>query len=64
MKLTISRDNAKVLALYVKRVTYDDAYRRTDCGDTEEKRKAMAYRILVALSEVEKGLEKEGFSPR
>jgi hypothetical protein len=64
MQLTISNDfNAKALAVFCKRVTFDDAYRRAH-GETEVERKAMAYRILSALSDVEACLEKAGFSPR
>jgi len=63
MQLTISKENAEVLAVFVKRVTYDDAYRRSH-GETEEDRKAMAYRILEALSEVEACLTKAGYAPR
>jgi hypothetical protein len=64
MKLTFSNEhNAEALAVFCKRITFDDAYRRAD-GETEEKRKAMAYRILAALSDVETCLSEEGFSPR
>jgi hypothetical protein len=64
MKLTFSNEhNAEALAVFCKRVTFDDAYRRAD-GDTEEERKAAAYRILAALSDVRTCLEEEGFFPR
>jgi hypothetical protein len=64
MKLTFSSEhNAEALAVFCKRVTFDDAYRRAD-GETEEERKAMAYRILSALSDVEMCLGEEGISPR
>jgi hypothetical protein len=64
MKLTIeNKHNAEALAVFCKRVTFEDAYRRAH-GETEEKRKAMAYRILAALSDVETCLGEEGFSSR
>jgi hypothetical protein len=64
MKLTFrSKHEAEALAIFCKRATFDDAYRRAD-GETEEERKAMAYRILAALSDVETCLGEAGFSPR
>jgi len=63
MQLTISKENAEALAVFCKRVTYDDAYRRAD-GETETERKMMAYGILEALSDVEAGLAKAGYAPR
>jgi hypothetical protein len=64
MKLTFRNEyDAKVLAIFCKRVTFEDAYRRAD-GETEEKRKIMAYRILAALSDIETCLGEAGFSPR
>jgi hypothetical protein len=64
MKLTFSNeDNARAFAAFCKRVTFNDAYRRAD-GETEEERKAMAYRILAALSDVEASLGEAGFSSR
>ena len=64
MKLTIrSEHHAMALAQFCKRVTYEDAYRRAH-GETEEERKAMAYRILGALGDVENALNDAGISPR
>ena len=64
MELTIrNMCNAKALAVFCKRVTFEDAYRRAH-GETEAERKAMAYGILGALSDVETCLEKAGISPR
>jgi hypothetical protein len=64
MTLTFRNEhNAQALAVFCKRVTFEDAYRRAD-GETEEDRKAMAYRILSALSDVETCLGEAGFSPR
>jgi hypothetical protein len=64
MKLIFgTKYNAEALAVFCKRITFEDAYRRAD-GKTEEERKAMAYRILTALSDVETCLEEAGFSSR
>jgi len=64
MQITISNNyDAGALAYFCKHITFEDAYRRSH-GDTDVERKEMAYRILAALSDVEKCLEKEGFSPR
>jgi hypothetical protein len=64
MTLTFRNEhNAKALAVFCKRVTFEDAYRRAD-GETEKDRKAMAYKILLALSDVETYLREVGFSPR
>jgi hypothetical protein len=53
---------ATALATFCKRVTFDDAYRRAD-GETEEERKAMANRIVAALSDVRTSLEGAGYYP-
>jgi len=64
MKKIISDKRAAMdLAVFIKRVTYDDAYRRSD-GETEEARKEMAYRILSVLGDVQDYLAEQGFSPR
>jgi hypothetical protein len=64
MKLTFRNKYViEALAVFCRRVTFDDAYRRSD-GETEEDRKAMAYRILAALADVETCLGEAGFSPR
>ena len=64
MKLTIrNNENAKALAVFLKRVTFDDAYNRAD-GETKDERTSMAYKILNALSDVEACLEEAGFCPR
>ena len=66
MKIELAFDNpvhAVALAVFLKRVTFDDAYRRAD-GDTEAARKEMAYRILDGLSEVKKALAEAGISAR
>jgi hypothetical protein len=64
-QIVITLPNKRVttaLATFCKRVTFDDAYRRAD-GETEEERKAMAYRILEALSDVRGCLEGAGYYP-
>ena len=66
MTLTLTFDNlvhAASLAVFLKRVTFDDAYRRAD-GDTETARKEMAYRILKGLKNVEEALAVAGISAR
>ena len=55
--------NAEALAVFCKRVTFDDCYRRAN-GENETERKAMAYRMLSALSAVEECLKNEGYAPR
>jgi hypothetical protein len=59
MTIQIRDEVAKDLSLYLKRITYDDAYLRTDCGFTKESRKAQAYKFLDGVSDVEKSLNKE-----
>jgi hypothetical protein len=64
MTITIENDyNAEALSVFCKRVTFDDAYRRAH-GETKADRKAMSYRILDAIANIETGLEKAGFSTR
>ena len=64
MELTFSNEhNAGALAVFCKRVTFEDAYRRSD-GETGKDREAMAYRILGALSDIETYLGQKGLSPR
>jgi hypothetical protein len=59
VKLTFNNERAaEDLAVFCSRVTFDDAYRRAD-GATEEKRRAMAYRILEALSDLRTCFDKE-----
>ena len=50
------------LAEYLKRMTFDDAYRRAD-GDGEY-RKAKAYRYIEAISKLQSLLADIGFNPR
>ena len=56
--MTRSKAHDIDLAFFLKRVTFEDAYRRSH-GDTEVARKAMAYRILEALSDLENKLNGE-----
>jgi len=51
------------LALYFKRLTFNDVYERTDI-DTKENRKAQAYRILDAIAKLQKELADQGYNPR
>jgi hypothetical protein len=50
---------ARNFSLYLKRITFEDAYRRTDCGYTEEKRKEQAYAFLKGCTTVEEVLNDE-----
>jgi hypothetical protein len=60
MELTFrNRYVARSLAVFCRRVTFDDAYRCAD-GETEDERKAMAYRILAALSDLKTCLDDDG----
>jgi hypothetical protein len=43
-------------ALFLKRMTYEDAYRRTDSGYTNDYRKAQAYRFLEGAADVENSI--------
>jgi len=56
MKIEIRDERARDFALFLERMTYEDAYRRTDCGFTEENRKAQAYRFLEGASDVENSI--------
>ena len=58
-----NKHDAMDLAVFCKRVTFEDALRRSD-GEDEEARKAMAYRILRALGDVQNYLAEIGYSPR
>jgi len=65
IKLLIrDEEHAKALALYLKRITFEDALRRTDCGYSDEDRKEQAYTFLHAINDVEKCLNEAGYSPR
>jgi hypothetical protein len=58
MTIQIRDEKVRDLFLYLKRITFEDAYRKTDSGFTEEKRKAQAYSFLDGLSDAEKSLNK------
>ena len=51
------------LALYFKRLTYNDVYEHTDI-DTKENQKAQTYRILDAIGKLQKELADQGYNPR
>jgi len=59
MQIEIRDEYARSLSLFLKRITYEDAFRRTDCGYTDENRKAQAYRFLDGVSDVEKSLNEQ-----
>ena len=56
-------NNLMALAYFCKRITFNDAYSKAH-GDTKTERTNMAYRILAAISDIEKSLEDAGYSPR
>jgi hypothetical protein len=65
LKVKFLTDEEKyLLALYFKRMTFDDAYRRSDAFDSKVEQKAMAYRILAVVEKVQKELVGMGFAPR
>jgi hypothetical protein len=63
----LNPDELEDLAKYLKRITYEDAYNRSDPGDYagmpegEEWRKAQAYRFLSAVGKLENYLAEIGF---
>jgi len=59
MTIQIRDEFARDFSLYLKRLTFEDAYRRTDSGFTEEKRKEQAYRFLEGVTDAEKSLNEE-----
>ncbi|MDR2941740.1 MAG: hypothetical protein LBV17_04015 [Treponema sp.] len=56
MTIQIDDKKAKSLSLFLKRITYEDAFRRTDVGFTAEARKEQAYRFLDVVMDLEKSL--------
>jgi len=57
-------DNEKYqFAVYLKRMTFDDALRRVDSG-TKEEEKERAYRLLDVIAKVQRELANQGFAPR
>lgn len=56
-------DNAKAMAFFCKRVTFDDAFNRAH-GGTKAERETMAYIILDAFREIETYLKNMGVLPR
>ena len=59
----LSDNEKRELALYFKRMTFEDAYRHTD-QDSADNRKAQAYRILTAIAKLQKELADMGYNPR
>jgi flagellar biosynthesis protein FliP len=57
VEFEVEKKQALALAIFFKRATFDDAYRRAH-GETEEAQKDMAYTMLNAFSKIEHGLEK------
>jgi len=54
---------AYMLAQYLKRMTFEDAYDKAG-GKDEEQAKEYAYDILSAVECVREGLAKTGYNPR
>jgi len=66
MKIQVTFRNekaARAVAEFCKRVTFDDAYRRT-AGETEESRKTAAYEMLDGLADIESALNNAGLYVR
>jgi len=59
----LSENEKWELALYYKRMTFEDAYRHTDQASADN-RKAQAYRILTAIAKLQKELADMGYNPR
>jgi ribosomal 50S subunit-associated protein YjgA (DUF615 family) len=62
MDFLTAKEN-RLLALYLKRMTFEDALRRCD-QDTKENMKGQAYAILAAIEKVRDRLAAEGYAPR
>jgi len=58
----LDKNELSDLAEYLKRITFDDAYRRAE-GDGEY-RKAKAYRYIDAITKLQNLLADMGYSPR
>jgi hypothetical protein len=56
----LNDDEKYLLAVYFKRMTYDNALEASDGGDD----KNMAYRILEVVGKVQRALADQGFAPR
>ena len=52
-----------ILAIFLKRITFDMAYECAGCGSREEM-KADAYRTLAVVEKVQNELAAQGFAPR
>lgn len=55
---------AMELALFVKRVRFEQVAELTECWQTPEQREEQAYRILHAINQVDRALRDVGYSPR
>jgi hypothetical protein len=59
----LNKEEKGLLALYLKRVTFNAVYEFADC-DTHENMKSQTYDILDVLNKVQSALAAEGFAPR
>jgi hypothetical protein len=59
MTFQIRDEFARDFSLYLKRITFEDAYNKTDSGFTGQKRKEQAYRFLEGVADVEKSLNEK-----
>jgi len=57
VEFEVEGKQAAAMALFFKRCTFEDAYRRSH-GETEESRKIMAYTILNGFTKVKRSIEK------
>jgi len=59
----LTDDEKYDFALFLKRVTYDDALEKVEPG-TKEQEKKRAYWFLEIIDKVQGELAREGFAPR
>jgi hypothetical protein len=57
----LNPDELEDLAIFLKRITYEDAYNRSEAGDGETHRKAQAYHFLNIVGKLENYLAEIGF---
>jgi len=62
MDFLTAKEN-RLLALYLKRMTFEDAFRRCDTGG-KENMKDQAYQILAVVEKVQARLAAAGYAPR
>jgi hypothetical protein len=60
----LTNDEKWLLALYFKRMTFDDVLSHANCGIPYEEQKEWAYEVLGVVEKVQKELANEGIAPR